>query len=550
VGPPGPAGPAGTEIVVPNEAALAALAGKTNGISAFVETHRSVWRVDFTSTLAPVPHVVIPNVAGGNWIRTAYADPTWREEITDVYLDPNNSTGIANDENHAIFGAPQAGNARQPLLTMQELFRRWGTGNVVQTGDPINLTVTIHLISGQPLAGAANDPLAQDFLSGLDTYPLLIGEAPVVTLGPIALGAFTPQNPSVPAPGGTAPTITIGATVWGPFIGHRIRRTSDSSVAYVLKDLGAGQARISQPQLSNQPFGSAPTNVAWAPGDVVVVENLTDVNVGEHFRWGQEASPLGFLGQYGMIDVNIINASGADPLWAPDVDGDAVLVFLQSTSDRSISQESSVILDASCLHQPFFGQSAGYGAMYGGALVGGGIPAFIAAEIFGASKQFFNFGTFDFFTYVQGSGVIFRGMQVSGTFSIWDAPAGVALNVGGHALQVGGPPNIASGACNATLRSSNPIFGSGSTGKGVRVASGSKISAYLALPNITGGAGDLQLADSVIGLWGDFASGTYQPPGGIPLTWAAVAAPAGAAGFGGSAHNHDQDAHVNKASAT
>lgn len=550
--PPGAGGAPGTgDVIVATEASASAVAGLIDGQGVFILSHRSWWRSDPSFAGALVAHVAIARAGGGALLRSPYADPSWREAITDIYIDPGNVTGIANDENKAIFDAPQVGAARLPLLTWQELFRRWGTGNVVRTGDLVNLTVQIHVLSSTPGVGAGNDPASFDFIAGVDTFLRVIGEAPTTLLGPSALGAFTAQNPAVPAPGGTAPTITIGATVWGPFIGKRIRRTSDGSVAVILRDLGGGTARISQPQLTNEAlFAVSPTNVVWAAADVVVVEDLTEVNLGAHFRYSFEGSAFGFGGQVNFLDIDVMNASGSDFQWAPQVGENALIVAYQCGFDRTANQDSSLALN-SCAHRTFyFGQMGqGQGAMYGGAILPPvGFP--IAAEITRASGQFFNFGVLDFFTYCQGGAVITRGSTTCGTFSIWDATVLAALNPGGHALLVGGGPNLGAGASALALRSGNPIFGSGSVGKGCRVAAGSEISAYQTLPNITGATGDFQLGDSVIGAWGDFVTGVYQPPGGIALTWAALIAAAGVAGFGGSAHNPIQDAHVNDGAAT
>lgn len=538
------------EPIAANEAAASAIVGLVDGQSVFILSHRSWWRFNANYTGALIAHVVIASASGGaspRLMRSAYADPKWRL-FSDCYVDPSNLSGVASDENTAFFLAAQVGAGRAPLLTWQEYFRRVGHRNVIATTDLVNQTFRIHVLSNEPPASAAQDPWDLDWVDAVDTFPRILGEAAVIVLGPVALGAFTAQNPAVPAPGGTAATITVGATVWGPFLGKRIRRTSDGSVAVILKDLGAGVARISQPQLTNEPlFFATPTGVVWAAADMVVVENLTTVNAGYHFFKGFQGSALGFSGQTNIADLDFLNVSGGAgaETWEPEVDDNSIVVFYQCGFDRFLSQNTATILNSCALRLSYFGDGGGRGGMFGGAIVG---PPFIGAVVWGSGGAF-GFAALDFFTYVQGATVRTHGPATCGTFSVWDATVNAA-NPGGHALLVGGIANVGAGFCALALRSASPIFGSGSAGKGCRVAPGSKISAYQTLPNITGATGDLQLADSVLGQWGDFATGVYQPPGGLALTWAALVAAAGIAGFGGSVHNIAQDAHVNKAAAT
>lgn len=552
--PPSAGGAPGTgDVIVATEAIASAVAGLIDGQGVFILSHRSWWRSDPSFAGALVAHVAIARAGGGALLRSPYADPSWRQGITDVYIDPSNVTGVANDQNKAIFTAPQVGAARAPLLTWQELFRRWGHRNVIATGDLVNLTFQIHVLSNEPPASAANDPIDLDFVCSEDTFPRLLGEANVVLLAGVldAVGGFTAQNPAVPAPGGTAAQIKVGAQVWAAFLGKRIRRTTDGSVAYILKDLGAGSARISQPQLTNEAlFFISPTNVVWANGDPFVVEDLATINAGQHWRIGFEGSALGFGGQMNLANVQILDVSLADLPFTPAMDDFLTIVSYQTVSARALGLNTAIVYNG-CGCTDFVGNTAldGKGHYWGGAIV---IPAPVSpfASISGSGETIGGFGVLDFFTCVQGACVLARGVSVCGTFSVWDAPINATINPGGHGLLVGGGPNVGAAGALLALRSGTPVFGTGAAGKGCRAASGSKVSAYQTLPNIAGTTGDLQLADSVLGQWGDFATGTYQPPSGIALTWAALTAAAGVAGFGGSAHNIAQDAHVNKAAAT
>lgn len=548
----GGGGASGTpEIIVANEAAASALAGLVDGQQVFIKSHRSWWRFNANSPAPLVPHVVLASASVGaspRLLRTAYAAPEWRESITDVYIDPSNSTGIANDENQAIFSAPQVGNARQPLLTYQELFRRWGARNVINTGDLIGLTFQIHILSNHPGATEANDPAVFDWINWVDTYPRILGEANVVVLaGNLdAVGGFTAQNP---AANGDA-RIKVGATVWGPFIGKRIRFTATGAVATILKDLGGGTARVSQPQTTSEPiFAISPVNVNPANGAAFVVEDLVTINVGQHWRIGFQGSAFGFAGQINFADVNMIAAGGAagDFAFEPQIDDEATMVCYQCSNDRAQSQNCNVIHNGCTLRSVYIN---GYGLMSGegGSYFGGAIlsPNDVPIFVSGGGKLNGEGGCLDYNLYVQGTGVCFRGESECGIFSCWDAAIQATLNPGGHAILVGGPPNLLAGASALSIRN-GPVFGTGAIGVGVRVAASSRVN-YRVLPTITGAGGDLQLANSAVGWW--FGASIYNPIGaGIALTWANIVA-ARPGGFGGSAHEPDLDAHFNAGAAT
>jgi hypothetical protein len=279
----------------------------------------------------------------------------------------------------------------------------------------------------------------------------------------------------------------------------------------------------------------------------VVVEDLPDFNP-QHFVSGFMGSNFGFQGQTNIADLNITN-EGNTAAWTPDIEDDNELVVYQSTSDRPLSGRGIVIYNG-CGERSGASTSTSGGAFFGGAILPGMNGSFLCILLDSPTDPFFGFGILDYFIYVQGGGVILGNAMTVAAFSIWDAALDGNFNPAGHGLCIGGGPNVGARPGLVSLRSSNTIFGSGNTGLGCRVGSGSKIASYSAIPNITGALGQLSLADSLIGMWGDFATGTYQPPGGIPLTWAAIVAPVGVAGFGGSAHNHDQDAHINKGSAS
>lgn len=542
--------------VVPNEAAASALTTLVEGQLVRVLSTMDIYRFEANSSVPLSAHVVLASASPGaspRLFRTLVCDPVWRSGITDVYIDPSNVTGVANDENQAIFRAPQVGSARQPLLTWQELYRRWGRGNVITTGDLVNLTFQIHVLSSSPAATAAQDPCIMDFVCGVDTFPRMLGEGSTTVFGPIALTAATAANPAVPSPGGSAATIQVGATVWTPFVGKRIRRVSDGSIAYVLKDLGGGVARISIPALTNEPlFSGVPTSVAWSPGDTIVVEDLVNVHMGTVWSVAMEGSASGFLGIMNVANINIMrsNSSGDSPFTPSSTDPKYSFVFYQSTSDRGISLDSNFNGNNCAIrNNALLGQFlSSRGAFYGGAIINtSDVGGFAFVELGGVSANQIT-GAFDYSVQVQGGTIIVRGVSTIGSCAVWDTPI-TSNNPGGHAVLVGGS-NSTAGAGFLSLQNSTPIWGTGAAGRGLRVQAGSKISQYRTLPNITGTTGDFQLANSTSAWFYQASVAAYGPPTGpIACSWANLAA-AQPGGFGGSAHEPGQDSHINKEATT
>lgn len=538
--------------IVATEALASAFAGLPDGEQIMVLSERSIWSSDPTDVrpfTALDANKRIPRAGGGSLTRTTYADPKWRYGITDVYIDPSNVTGIASNENKGIHTSPQVGDARAPLLTWQELFRRWGNGNTIFTGDLVGLSFQVHILSDEPAISAALDPATQGYITGTDTFPRYLGEANVVVLAGNLDGAggFTAQNPAVPAPGGAAAQIKVGATVWGPFIGKRIRFTATGAVATILKDLGAGSARVSQPQITNEPlFFVAPTNANPANGAAFVVEDLVTVNTGNYWTIGGEGSAFGFGQQVNVADINVMTTNPAgDFPFAPQTDGTrSTYVFYQCSSDRSQAQDAPVIHNGCTLRSSYFTLgNLGAGAYFGGAIIPGAAGGIVVVT--GNDNDVFG-GAIDFNTYVQGVGVMFRGGSSCGIFSCWDAAINANINPGGHGVLIGGDPNLSAEPAQVSIRN-GPIFGTGAVGKGLRVAASSRAN-YRVLPNITGTTGDLQLGDSAVAWWWNPATAVYNPVGaGSALSWANLTAPAL---FNGGAHEPHLDAHINIGAAT
>jgi hypothetical protein len=432
-----------------------------------------------------------------------------------------------------------------PLKTYDELWRRW-RNQIVTTTDGGTPTIRIHLLNGI-LAGTLASP---SFQTGLNTYIQLIGENSAVLLaGNLdGVGGFIAQNPGVPAPGGTPCQINVGATVWKPFIGERIRFTAAGSVATIMKDLGGGVAMISQPNVQTD-FVLLPTPTDPANGAAFVVEQLTAVTqVGDTFFVPEPAAnTTSFSAQFHMKDLLIQVGNGN--IWEPHVQGQVCLVLYQCKIEKQTILTTNV-LALSCSSTRRI--NAEGGAWYGGGVLELNSTdqfAFIASARqgwFSTSNTSLR-GPLDFSAYIRLGAVVFRGSQIASNFAVFDVPAtGAGVNPGGHAVWVGGGPGMQKASQGFVGQRNGPIFGTGSAGAGIRIGSSSKMAypagAGLVLPNITG-AVDFQLGDSAVGFFFS-AAGAYGPVGApIVLSWANLTA-AQVAGFGGSAFWPAQDAAI------
>lgn len=546
--PSGGGGASGSALViVASEAAASLVPGLAQGQLVEVLSEGSIWFSDPASTIALKANEVIVRAGGGRLIRTEWVNPRWTQSITDVYIDPQNVTGLASNEAQGIYTSVPAVPA--PLLTWSELRRRWGRKSTISTGDLVNLTFQIHVLSSIDPAG--EDFVDLDFVADTETFPRLLGEANTVLLaGNLdAVGGFTAQNPAVPAPGGTPCSIAVGATVWGPFLGKRIRFTATGAVATILKDLGGGAARISQPQTTNEAFFAIlPTNVNPAAGAAFVVEDLALVRMSQDFEFSSVGSALFGATQMNVADVQWIAAPGVPGAGSVDPKigrANTFLVFYQCVSDAIVPLGSSAIWNG-CTARGIVGfpGTNQLGAWFGGATFAtGGFGVLVS----GTPQNLFAVGQIDFSAYIQDTHVTCRDVTALGALSVWDAVVS-APNPGGHAILIAGVSSER-GAGFVSLRGAVPIFGTGSAGVGMRLGADGNVD-YTTLPNITGAGGDVLFANSLVAFWFDPATGLYQPPAGIAPTWANIAAPAGPVGFGGQAHLPSQNARIYPASAT
>jgi hypothetical protein len=258
-GPTGPSGQGGGELIVADIAQLAALDGSTlpDGTTVKTLTVDQLFELDKESVAAPNGITVVAAIGGGNWLRILSPVPRWTSQYT-WYV--NAVTG--NDENDGA-------SPGTPIASLAEIVRR------LQVIDFANYTVNI--LSDLPstdvfdfspgFSGSTNIP------AGVQATFTLLG-----TSTPAFSGAVTSAVGATPAT--NTPTQLTAGISWGGFVGKIIQLTSGALsgfTAVVLKDLGAGSARLSTwfnpANSANAAVGQAP-----APGDTFEVLTLTNVD--------------------------------------------------------------------------------------------------------------------------------------------------------------------------------------------------------------------------------------------------------------------------------
>jgi len=177
------------------------------------------------------------------------------------FVDRNNSTGLASDSNSGL-------TAATPLLTGNEIIRRWGTSSPLLQQ---NTTIT-YLGPGDT---DNSDPTS--FTPILNNFTLTIqGTLTLVHSG--VLGAVTPKNRVTPQ----LLNANLGTSV-APLAGLLIKNTTGGKVSYawVHADLGSEVAELSQPLTPTTLNSNPPTNTEvnnWAPGDTFEVFSMSAIN--------------------------------------------------------------------------------------------------------------------------------------------------------------------------------------------------------------------------------------------------------------------------------
>jgi hypothetical protein len=521
----------GRELLAANVAALTSMYGH-DGDQAYVQTLKSYF-VFASNSSETVDHITVEATAfGGNtrWIRTTFNHADWRTKIANVYIDSVNG----NDENQGIYTNTPGSPA--PLRTAQELLRRWGRRNVL-SAEPISLETNIHILN--PIN--APDSFELDVIAAKDTFIRILGEnTTTLHSGSLdALGGFTPWNPT--GANGGSPTIIRDSNLanWTPYIGKRIFFPVANSWAYILKDLGGHQARISVPQTVDEPnFNPIPTNSFPGNGDAYQIQDPVSVNFGHIYL----DSVLDVSGTFGSAsNTNIadltIQTNPNDRSFAVTTSTGNPAFFYRCLIEGYFLNDPSngTTLFGNCrtwgLNEISISQSPSGGMGYcGGALIRTDNFGIAIARVSGGLGDA---GVLDYHTTIQTGYVIVHGGTQIRSISIWDAVA-FGDNPHGHALLLGTPGHHSTaGLVKLGDRGNFPIFGSGAAGVGLWVG-GSTQGSWEHLPNIYGTLGQFKLGSGGKARFFNEGAGSYSNP--LAETYANLSA-AQPGGFGGGAHN-------------
>jgi hypothetical protein len=275
LGPTGPTGPAGSTgsagangavISVANGAALTAIstAALVQGALALVRSRQTLWAYQpGDGSAADGWHIAA--AGGGNWVYVAPADAATLAQQANWYIDPQNSTGLASDDNTGA-------TALLPLLHKAEVSRRWGQL------PSIAVQVTINYLSADT---AATDPWA---------FPAIFtGNASGIRhTAPLPASSFTGTLLAVTAKntaaGGNALQSTF-TTVTGAIAANMllVNTTRANSRAFVQRNISGGNWQITQPRTPYAGTGlatGAEVNT-WANGDSIVGYTLPAISIAD-----------------------------------------------------------------------------------------------------------------------------------------------------------------------------------------------------------------------------------------------------------------------------
>jgi hypothetical protein len=204
-------------------------------------------------------------------------NPAWYA-AADIYLDPQNSSGTASDDN---LGTSQA----TALLTYEEIERRYG-GPTARITQP----TTIHLMSSQTLNV---DPI---FFNGEGASTGAIGAQMILdgTLGRTviantALGAVTPKVRANPGNDLQVAGMPAGAAA------HQLIVNNTRNSAAFIVSVAAGVATMTQPiplsVLTTPSDGPWSEDNTWTVGDQITIYTLPLVNLKQwELRGGDTAT--------------------------------------------------------------------------------------------------------------------------------------------------------------------------------------------------------------------------------------------------------------------
>lgn len=532
----GGTGPAGTEIIVPNVAALSAFpdGGLSNGQSAFVQSILSWWVLD-TNSLEPADGITVATTATtvGRWLRlTSPTHPSWVIQAN-WFIDPN--TG--DDENDG----QTSGTA---LQTISELVRRFGVRASLRPpvdGAAGSRLITINILDSLP----PEDVFNIDWVITPETTVWIKGGVASVDV----TGTFTSvtaMNPSA----NQATEITDSSLVgtWTPQINRRVRITSGPRVdawAWIAKDLGSQTARTSAfntfesltsasgPQGTFG--GSHVTPVTPQVGDAYAIERMFEVTIG-NFNVTIEAS---------TDQINFWPASiwfGELTITGPATLPESLVINVQSggASQPSLTTYSCVV----GLLIGTVSQADTYASVNDNYAKGIISRSGFCSRVAGLTQELF----------AGDEGVLascrdhlcqhapVRGRVTISSIAVFDVTSDAPFGYGQHAIIVteGGINqtdahsilNMTGGFINVTPYANivpsdtMRVWGSGNGGVGVYVPCGGEFiySCATSALTITGSSGDFMLGDSVGGNVRNFNDTTGAFTAQFAPTWANLAA--------------------------
>lgn len=462
-----------------------------------------------------------------------------------------------NDNNNGLTSATA-------LKTHAEMMRRIGTQ---QVNPPIDVTVGAGVVRIFILEDIPNtDPIQGEWNLAQDVAVHYIGGVKTVN----ATGSFTAvtaKNPATNTPLQCTDSALSGG--WAAHVGQRVRITTAgdrlNSCMWVAKNLGAGAARMSDLSLVSllNPVESYPgfpganflafgmTTKTPIVGDTYAIETLYQVTIGPLSIRAVGSGVNIQIGQivFSQIEFREPDGQAADQFNLRASAGQVLLSTILCKIKPAISPSAFNFYYSSNdywdLGSIMTGGTAFWVNKQGGLTNSG---ATISGGQYGIMANCPLFLTFD--TMVQGGGIKGTNLHITSA-CVFDA-ADVSENRGGHAVHIGliildmkpgteGPPGFGGFGAFFQTDPNTRLWGSGNVGYGINIAAGSTFSYKEGFPpTITGTLGDFSLAGSARA-W-DEVSASYT--NAKATTWANLALAIASGGFGGSAHNIQNDAHL------
>lgn len=514
-------------IVVPDRAALAAKNG-TDGQHAFSLKARDEWIADPNDPGPAVPSEKIAMPGGGFWVRTQYADASYRSRVDAPGVPAWTVDALVGDDEAA--GTPAA-----PIKTHAEFARR--IGNFGQWKLQGNVTLTYVSIAAMP---PATDPLPLDDAPFCDTpfggtpFFLTIHGPPLEPKAGHG-GLVTAKTDRVRATN-TENTVTTTGILDATDIGLRLQITAGpraGAMTYVDSILGANQAAVSEWEITDitptvfvdthvfpSAVGADPTQVFLAgkifvdsarirggsQGSLLFVDlDIGPINDGDPVQYFADGAGLmwnrcrhlgGEVAHYSRLREGLTGA-----FWG-------LMYELNCYSQRNnvwrLGSEQENAINGGLYHALVFA-GASAGLQWDADAKCARLVAFGAINAVGSSEGGF---------LIVGAGSCFRS-QVS------------AFNCGGESEL----------ALNVLFYGVAAMYGQANTIAGVQTEGHVAYqSGHAPGFTVTGApATDFQLNGDGVGFYFDNPTATFLPAGGIPTTWANFVA-AQPAGFGGQAH--------------